>query len=175
VSKRSLWDGRLYGRNGFDQWTGLEWENGPYFYELGIGPDLPWKLYKPGNKWLWDNASWAVTTFGLEPLGWESSEYELFMIPVEGLLTPHASGQVYFWPITVAEQKRFDIDLFEEAFAEALTIHRKKPEEAMLETTLKRARGMRRRSLRQRVKNLGDSRPHRTTYGIIIPYGWSKS
>ncbi len=176
MSKRLRWDGTSYGRNDFDTRAGYEWENGPDPRDIGdFTPDIPWNLYKPGNKVLWDNTRWAVTSFGLEPLYSSMSEkFERFMIPTDSLLQMHNSRSVYYWPMIIAGQEGLDLEGFEEAFRKAIEIHRCKADEKILEVSLRRARGLRRRNDILRILKPGIVAPHRTTRGFIIPYGWHR-
>lgn len=163
------WDNPRCGREGFDGRAGWEWENGP-FLDLGCStPDVPWHEYKAAPRWLWSNWQWAVTSFGLEILSNETEKSIECRIPIDSLLAVHGCGRVYLWPWEMAMKKWIDFDAFEEAFREALEKHKRtlekqwrlRVDEEFLNTSLRRARGMRRRcaSLSNRaLKSFKDGR-----------------
>jgi hypothetical protein len=112
-------------------------------------PDVPWN--KPcGTRCLWDNGSWAVREFGLEPLySKDGDRYEAYVISAAHLLDMRSFAPVYFWPTDVATQARLDLDAFEDAFKKALEIHCRKyrlvVNDDILARSFRRARGLRRR------------------------------
>jgi hypothetical protein len=155
MSGKLRWDDPPCGREGFDGRASWEWEHGPYPNDTRYSiPDVPWNKLKAaearGPRWLWDNGQWAVTTFGLQPLNWNepTERYAAYEIAASSLLDMHDRGPVYFWPVQVAAQPWLDFDSFKEAFKKALEIHSRKyglvADDRILETSFRRARGMRR-------------------------------
>jgi hypothetical protein len=120
-------------------------------------PDVPWnKPQAYGPRCLWDNGSWAVTEFGLEPLYSKDGErYEAYVISAAHLLDMREFASVYFWPTDVAAQVWLDLEAFEEAFKKALAIHSRKyrlvVDHQLLDKSFRRARGQRRRLARVKI------------------------
>lgn len=145
MSGKLRWDNPRCGREGFDGRTGYEWENGPLFVDgAGGTPDVPWRDFKPGSRWLWDNRQWAVTSFGLEVYSSLAQRRDAWSIHKEELLT--ILGRVYFWPWEAAKERWIDFAAFEEAFRHAVDEHRLHADTIALDITFRRASGMRRRS-----------------------------
>ena len=69
------------------------------------------------------NAQWAVTEWGLEAAR-PGAPCEYF-IPAHRLLE-RSHGELYDWPLHLAEKTWIDMDAFNEAFAEALEHHKGK-------------------------------------------------
>ena len=112
-------------------------------------PDVPWNK-SHGARCHWDNGSWAVTEFGLEPLYSKDGErHEAYVISAAHLLDMRIFAPVYFWPTEVAAQAWLDLDAFEEAFKKALEIHCRKyrlvVNDDVLAKSFRRAQGLRRR------------------------------
>ena len=72
------------------------------------------------------NAQWAVTEWGLEAAR-PGAPCEYF-IPAHRLLERSGIGygELYDWPLHLAEKTWIDMDAFNEAFAEALKHHKGK-------------------------------------------------
>jgi len=93
---------------------------------------------------LYKNKQWEVTPWGLEEVKPSApSEYKII---ADQLLTKGGigGGELYDWPCHVAQKSWVDIDLFCEAFKEALAHHKGKykgeVDEQVLEQTFAKAR-----------------------------------
>jgi hypothetical protein len=112
----------------------------------------------------------------------DSARYERYEIQADQLLEMHDRGQVYKWPILVANEPWADFDDFEVAFRKAIEIfHRRRssapvtmdwwinrqltqqrPDSEILDRTFRRARGMARRHATERrtTRNLPPRLPN---------------
>lgn len=97
MSGKLRWADPPCGREGFDGRAGWEWENGPLWDRVdGWTPDVPWRDFKPGSRWLWDSRQWAVTSFGLEVYSSLPQRREIWGIRIGDLLG--MLGPVYLRP-----------------------------------------------------------------------------
>ncbi len=97
------------------------------------------------------NEQWMVTDFGIEairgaqPFGIVGLT-SIYEIPASRLLeiTDRGENQYYDWPVHMAEKTWINIELFTEAFMQALKIHKDKykgeVDQSMLEASLDHAR-----------------------------------
>jgi len=100
------------------------------------------------SKVLFQNHQWAVTSLGVEGLG----EHAYYGFNKERLLetTDYGSGELYDWPVHMAEKTWVDIEAFIQVFEKALDLHgyRKGVDQVRLEQSLARARKEARRTAR---------------------------
>lgn len=157
MATKLRWSNPRCGREGFDARAGSEWQAGPFLFDLSLStPDVHWNEYKPAPECLWNNWQWAVTSYGLEILSTQTDKCHEYRIAIDSLLAVHNSGRVYLWPWEMATKTWIDFGAFEEAFREALQMHKSvlekhcrcRVDEKFLDTSFRRARGMRRRSAR---------------------------
>lgn len=95
------------------------------------------------------NHQWSVTSLGVEGLG--SRAY--YVVDEDRLLktTNYGSGDMYDWPIHMAEKRWVDIEAFIEAFEKALDLHgySKDVDPARLAESVARARIKARRTAQE--------------------------
>jgi hypothetical protein len=87
-----------------------------------------------------ENHQWSVTDYGVESVRPAAPYYHFNK---ERLLeTGNLAGEMYDWPVHMAEKTWVDIEAFIEAFEKALDLHgyRAKVDQAMLTKSLARAR-----------------------------------
>jgi hypothetical protein len=72
----------------------------------------------PTSKVLFENHQWRVTAFGMESIE-PAPTYEL---SAERFLESNR-GELYDWPVHMAEKSWIDIEAFIEAFTMALSLH----------------------------------------------------
>lgn len=90
------------------------------------------------SKLLYKNRQWAVTDYGVESL--KSAPYYHFAKSRLLESTDFGSGEMYDWPIHMAEKTWVDFDAFVEVFLKAIEIHAAKVDEVMLQKSIERAR-----------------------------------
>lgn len=92
------------------------------------------------SKLLYKNRQWAVTDYGVESL--RSAPYYPFDKTRLLESTDFGSGEMYDWPIHMAEKTWVDIEAFIEVFLKAIDLHgyKGKVDAAMLEKSIERSR-----------------------------------
>jgi hypothetical protein len=92
------------------------------------------------SKLLYKNRQWAVTDYGVESL--KSQPYYHFDKTRLLESTDYGSGELYDWPVHMAEKTWVDLEAFIEVWRKALEMHgyADKVDQPMLESSLTRAR-----------------------------------
>lgn len=90
-----------------------------------------------------ENHQWSVTDYGVESVR-PGAPYHYHFDKSRLLETGNHGGEMYDWPVHMAEKTWIDIEAFIEAFVKALDLHtgsyRGAVDQVMLEKSIERAR-----------------------------------